>query len=283
MARIGLSQANTLRSNNLTSTGYGIVYADEVISHKSVSNLEALYGLFDWQLSIDGKNTNNDALGQRWYVLDADGNGNGAYYQLINWESRKTADGWKAVYTSDQALADAKAYTDKQVGAEKTRAEAAEKANADAITAETTRATKAEGTLTTSVNTVSSDLAQEVKDRTAADTTLQTNIDNEVTRAKAAEAANAKAITDSLAEAKEYTDTEVGEEVTNRRSAINSIYGEDPGQTPTHTIKGNADDLAAEITRAKAAEKANADAIATKVAKDDMVEITAADVTAMFA
>lgn len=37
-------------------------------------------------------------------------------------------------------------------------------------------------------------LAQEVADRTAADTTLQTNIDNEVTRATAAEGVNAAAI-----------------------------------------------------------------------------------------
>lgn len=34
--RKGLGQANILRTNNNTSTGYGIVYADEVSGHRTV-------------------------------------------------------------------------------------------------------------------------------------------------------------------------------------------------------------------------------------------------------
>ena len=226
MARIGLSQANTLRSNNTTSTGYGIVYADEISGHRSVANLDALYALNAWQLSISGDNTGNDAIGQQWYVVDADGKGTGKHYELINWDKRGTADGWKVVGSG-----------------------------------------------------VSSDV-------TAA---INTAVNAEATRAKAAEAANTKAIADNLTTAKAYTDTET----TNRRSAINAVYGEDPGDTPAHTIKGNADDLAAEITRAKAAEKVNADKNTAqdtsikalqdgKVNTADLVEITADEVTAMF-
>ena len=92
--RKGLGQANILRTNNNTSTGYGIVYADEVSGHRTVANLTALYALNDWQLSASGDNTDNDAIGQLWYVVDADGNGNGALYQLKDWNKRKEAAGW---------------------------------------------------------------------------------------------------------------------------------------------------------------------------------------------
>ena len=92
--RKGLGQANILRTNNNTSTGYGIVYADEVSGHRTVANLTALYALNDWQLSASGDNTGSDAIGQLWYVVDADGNGNGTLYQLKDWNKRKEAAGW---------------------------------------------------------------------------------------------------------------------------------------------------------------------------------------------
>lgn len=95
MARKGLAQANTLRSNNTTSTGYGVVYADEVSGHRTVAELSDLYALHAWQLSASGVNTDNDAIGQLWYVVDADGKGNGDLYQLVNWEKRTEATGWK--------------------------------------------------------------------------------------------------------------------------------------------------------------------------------------------
>ena len=92
--RKGLGQANILRTNNNTSTGYGIAYADEVSGHRTVANLTALYALNDWQLSASGDNTDNDAIGQLWYVVDADGKNSGALYQLKDWSKRKEAAGW---------------------------------------------------------------------------------------------------------------------------------------------------------------------------------------------
>ena len=92
--RKGLGQANILRTNNNTSTGYGIAYADEVSGHRTVANLTALYALHDWQLSASGDNTGSDAIGQLWYVVNADGKGNGALYQLKDWSKRKEAAGW---------------------------------------------------------------------------------------------------------------------------------------------------------------------------------------------
>lgn len=93
--RKGLRQANVLRTNNNTSTGYGIVYADEVSGHRTVANLTALYALHDWQLSASGDNTGSDAIGQLWYVVNADGKGNGSLYQLKDWNKRKEAAGWQ--------------------------------------------------------------------------------------------------------------------------------------------------------------------------------------------
>lgn len=55
MAKKGLTQANTLRSNNTTSTGYGIVYADEIIGSRSVETKEDLNKLPDWVLGKDNK------------------------------------------------------------------------------------------------------------------------------------------------------------------------------------------------------------------------------------
>lgn len=105
--RKGLGQANILRTNNNTSTGYGIAYADEVSGHRTVGSLADLYALHDWQLSASGDNTDNDAIGQLWYVVNADGNGNGCYYQLKDWSKRKEAAGWSiADYTTKAELQD---------------------------------------------------------------------------------------------------------------------------------------------------------------------------------
>ena len=105
--RKGLGQANILRTNNNTSTGYGVAYADEVSGHRTVGSLADLYALHDWQLSASGDNTNSDAIGQLWYVVNADGNGNGCYYQLKDWSKRKEAAGWSiADYTTKAELQD---------------------------------------------------------------------------------------------------------------------------------------------------------------------------------
>lgn len=66
MAKKGLTQANTLRSNNTTASGYGIVYADEIIGGRSVKTREDLDNLPDWVL---GEN-NNLENGTLCYVQD---------------------------------------------------------------------------------------------------------------------------------------------------------------------------------------------------------------------
>ena len=64
---MALKQADRLESNN--PKAYGIVRAIEVSGHRTVSSLENLYTIADCILSDSKKNTNNDALGQSWYVI----------------------------------------------------------------------------------------------------------------------------------------------------------------------------------------------------------------------
>lgn len=109
MAKIGLGQANTLRSNNTSSTGYGIAYADEIMGHKYVTSLSELYNLHDWQLSSTG--SAEGGVGQLWFVLNSD-KASGKFYQLVNWANRHNISsngtdtcGWKEFsvdYTLDR-------------------------------------------------------------------------------------------------------------------------------------------------------------------------------------
>lgn len=90
---MAIFNADTLRTNNpdFTSgdaagkgTGYPIVYANEIGGSRSVQTLADLDKIPDNVLSKSGDNTDNDAIGQVWYVIDEDES-----YQLKSWEPRK--------------------------------------------------------------------------------------------------------------------------------------------------------------------------------------------------
>ena len=107
---MALKQADRLESNN--PKAYGIVRAIEVSGHRTVSSLENLYTIADCILSDSKKNTNNDALGQSWYVISE-----GISYQLVDWENRSSSAGWKKLETdlSSYVTTDQlKAETDKK-------------------------------------------------------------------------------------------------------------------------------------------------------------------------
>ena len=84
---MALKQADRVESNN--PSAYGIVRAVEVTGHRSVKDLSALYLIPDCILSDSKVNSENDAIGQEWYVISES-----SYYSLINWEKRRTAEGW---------------------------------------------------------------------------------------------------------------------------------------------------------------------------------------------
>ena len=87
-----------LKSNN--PQGYGIVAAKEVAGHKTVAEVNDLYTLAAPILSLSGNNTDNDAMGQLWYVISE-----GKHYKLVDWNSRGSAAGW-AEFTTDVDLSD---------------------------------------------------------------------------------------------------------------------------------------------------------------------------------
>lgn len=89
---MALKYPDRLEANN--PAAYGIVKATEVAGHKTVATVADLYALADPILSDSKSNTNNDAIGQEWYVRDQ-----ACFYRLINWANRKQASGWQKINT----------------------------------------------------------------------------------------------------------------------------------------------------------------------------------------
>lgn len=118
-----------------------------------------------------------------------------------------------------------------------------------------------------SIQEVADNLAQEILDRTQADTTINNNISSLTNRVKVNEdkltiingnEATTGSIANAIKQAKSYTDTTVTAEQTRAENAEQKLTG----------------DLASEITRAKGAESANATAIANEVERATGVEET---------
>ena len=82
--------------NTHSGTG-GNVKAVDVIGWKRVSNLVELYSLSDRILSESGNNTDNDAIGQQWYVTDQD-----SVYTLVNWDNRANQLGWQKMRVDER-------------------------------------------------------------------------------------------------------------------------------------------------------------------------------------
>lgn len=118
-----------------------------------------------------------------------------------------------------------------------------------------------------SIQEVADDLAQEILDRTQADTTINNNVSSLTNRVKVNEdkltiingnESTTGSIANAIKQAKSYTDTTVTAEQTRAENAEQKLTS----------------DLASEITRAKGAESANATAIANEVERATGVEET---------
>lgn len=116
-----------------------------------------------------------------------------------------------------------------------------------------------------SIQEVADDLAQEILDRTQADTTINNNVSSLTNRVKVNEdkltiingnESTTGSIANAIKQAKSYTDTTVTAEQTRAEKAEQKLTS----------------DLASEITRAKGAESANATAIANEVERATGVE-----------
>ena len=118
-----------------------------------------------------------------------------------------------------------------------------------------------------SIQEVADDLAQEILDRTQADTTINNNVSSLTNRVKVNEdkltiingaESTTGSIANAIKQAKSYTDTTVTAEQTRAEAAEQKLTS----------------DLASEVTRAKGAESANATAIANEVERATSVEET---------
>lgn len=118
-----------------------------------------------------------------------------------------------------------------------------------------------------SIKEVADDLAQEILDRTQADTTINNNVSSLSNRVKVNEdkltiingnESTTGSIANAIKQAKSYTDTTVTAEQTRAEKAEQKLTS----------------DLASEVTRAKGAESANATAIANEVKRATGVEET---------
>lgn len=118
-----------------------------------------------------------------------------------------------------------------------------------------------------SIQEVADNLAQEILDRTQADTTINNNISSLTNRVKTNEGkltiingneSTTGSIANAIKQAKSYTDTTVTAEQTRAEKAEQKLTS----------------DLASEVTRAKGAESANATAIANEVERATGVEET---------
>ena len=118
-----------------------------------------------------------------------------------------------------------------------------------------------------SIQEVADDLAQEILDRTQADTTINNNVSSLTNRVKVNEdkltiingnESTTGSIANAIKQAKSYTDTTVIAEQTRAEAAEQKLTS----------------DLASEVTRAKGAESANATAIANEVERATGVEET---------
>ena len=122
-------------------------------------------------------------------------------------------------------------------------------------------------TIESSIQEVADNLAQEILDRTQADTTINNNVSSLTNRVKVNEdkltiingnEATTGSIANAIKQAKSYTDTTVTAEQTRAEKAEQKLTS----------------DLASEVTRAKGAESANATAIANEVERATGVEET---------
>lgn len=68
---VGQPKTGVMRVGNATSTGFGIIYADEIIGHRRVDTYKDLAAIPNWALyDKDGGADISTAKGQLWYVSD---------------------------------------------------------------------------------------------------------------------------------------------------------------------------------------------------------------------
>ena len=96
---VGQPKSGTMRVQNATSTGFGIIYADEIIGHRRVDTYEDLKAIPNWALYDKAGGADiSTAKGQLWYVSDQS-----KMYQLTNINATGTDRTWTEFKGTDSS------------------------------------------------------------------------------------------------------------------------------------------------------------------------------------
>lgn len=85
-----LSVSLSSPSKNQVIRYNGGAWVNEASGYTNIKTLSDLYGIEDSILSRSGINTDNDSLGQEWYVLEEN-----KKYTLVDWGNRRNSLGWQ--------------------------------------------------------------------------------------------------------------------------------------------------------------------------------------------
>lgn len=98
---VGQPKSGTMRVTNATSSGFGIIYADEIIGHRRVDTFEDLAKIPNWALYDQAGGADiSTAKGQLWYV-----SGDSKLYQLTGINATGANRTWTEFKSTDTSYA----------------------------------------------------------------------------------------------------------------------------------------------------------------------------------
>lgn len=126
---VGQPKTGVMRVGNATSTGFGIIYADEIIGHRRVDTYEDLAAIPNWALyDKDGGADISTAKGQLWYVSDQS-----KMYQLTGIDASGADRTWTEFKGTDSSYS-LPVMTDKVLGGAKLKYNTTQTVGANPVT-----------------------------------------------------------------------------------------------------------------------------------------------------
>lgn len=131
---VGQAKTGTMRVQNATASGFGIIYADEIIGHRRVDTFEDLAKIPNWAL-YDSKGGDNisTAKGQLWYV-----SGDSKLYQLTGIDASGANRTWTEFKGTDSSYS-LPVMTDTVLGGAKLKYNTTQTIGANAVSTTTGR------------------------------------------------------------------------------------------------------------------------------------------------
>ena len=126
---VGQPKSGTMRVANATSSGFGIIYADEIIGHRRVDTFEDLAKIPNWALYDQAGGADiSTAKGQLWYV-----SGDSKLYQLTGIDATGANRTWTEFKGTDTSYS-LPVMTDTVLGGAKLKYNTTQTTNANPVT-----------------------------------------------------------------------------------------------------------------------------------------------------